>query len=163
ETVTISGATSSDPDGTIIDYHWKVQGTAVDVSGNGPIVQNFTYDFSVGTTTVILTVRDDDQVSVSTTARVLVYPKSSNLPPVANADVPTPIQLNLAGVAPITVNATASSDPDGDPIIRYRWTEGATTFFDDAEKVHSFNLTGLGLHTLTLTVYSRSFINGTPV
>src|SRR5260370_1120185 len=63
QTVTISGANSFDPDGAIIDYTWKINNAVVG-SGYGPTVGNLSYDFSLGTTTVLLTIRDDAQVSV---------------------------------------------------------------------------------------------------
>lgn len=160
QTVSISGASSFDPDGAIIDYTWKINNVVVG-SGYGPKVQNLSYDFALGTTTVLLTIRDDAQVSVSTTARVIVLPQSSNLPPVANATVPSNVAANLSGVAQVNVDASASNDPNGDPINRYKWTEGTNTYYDGPAAVQTLSVSGLGAHTLTLTVFSTDANNTT--
>lgn len=91
QTVLISGASSFDPDGVILDYTWRINNVLVG-SGYGPKVQDLSYDFSLGTTTVLLTIRDDAGVSVSTTARVILLPASSSvtIPSPSTSTVPSP-------------------------------------------------------------------------
>lgn len=158
ETLTLSGADSVDPDGAIIDFQWRVNGALV-FTGFGPQVLNLTHTFSLGGSTVSLTVRDDVQVSSADVSLVTVLPQSANNPPVANATVPSSVMANALNVATITVNASASSDPEGDPIYRYVWTEGATTLYDGASPITAFQLNGLGQHTIRLKVFSRDGLN----
>jgi len=75
EQVTLSGAASSDSDGTIVSYEWKEGGT---VLGSSVSVSP---SFSVGTHTVTLTVTDDDGASHSDTVLVTVTPFVAPLPP----------------------------------------------------------------------------------
>ncbi|MFN0118814.1 MAG: SdiA-regulated domain-containing protein [Elusimicrobiota bacterium] len=158
EVVTLSGAQSGDPDGAIIDYQWKVNNVTVS-SGYGPKIPNLQFTFNLGTTGVSLVVRDDVQVSSTDVANVIVLPPSSNSPPVANAIVPSVVMANAVNVASVTVNASASTDADGDLITRYRWTEGATTYYDGASPTATLVVSGLGLHNIRLTVYSTDNLN----
>ncbi len=153
EFVLLSGSTSFDLDGAIIDYQWNVNGSVV-ASGFGPVVQDLNYNFLLGRSTVTLTVRDDAQVSASTTTHVVVLPQGTNKPPVAVATVPSQVMANGTGVASVPVDASASFDPDNDPINRYQWTESSATYYDGGSAVTTLSVTGLGAHVLTLTVYS---------
>ncbi|MCG3206102.1 MAG: hypothetical protein KCHDKBKB_02829 [Elusimicrobia bacterium] len=153
ETVSLDGSRSFDPDGAIIDFIWRVNGTAI-TQGYGPRVSTFTYSFPVGISSVVLSLRDDAQLTTQATVTVTVLAQSSNLPPVANAVVPSSIEAYFVNTASVSVNATSSSDPENNPITRYRWTEGTTTYYDGPLPLVTFSLPGLGLHTLRLTVYS---------
>lgn len=72
-----------------------------------------------------------------------------NRAPVAVASAtPNPAEATSAAGAIVSIDATASSDPDGDSLT-YRWTEGATTLATTA----SANVTlSVGTHVLTVVV-----------
>ncbi len=158
EFVTLVGSRSFDLDGAIVSYAWRVNTTTV-ATGFGPVVQNLTHNFLLGRSTVTLTVFDDVLVSSADTSLVTVLPQSSNLPPVADATVPGTVSANSLNVATVTVDASLSSDPNGDPIYRYLWTEGSTTLSDSGSPMATFTLSGLGLHTVRLEVFSRDGLN----
>jgi uncharacterized protein YjiK len=158
ETVVLVGSNSFDTDGALIDFQWKVNGTLFS-TGFGPTVANFTHDYALGFSTVTLIVRDDVQVSSIATIGVDVLPQGSNLPPVADANVPSTAYEWTVGFASVSVDASLSHDPDGDLITRYRWTEGAITYYDGSNAITTLSLSGLGNHTLTLTVYSTDHLN----
>lgn len=71
------------------------------------------------------------------------------------APVVTATDQTLAGAAgllsALTVDASNSSDPDGDPLVHYSLTEGSTTLAAGATPVLSAVL-GVGTHALTLSV-----------
>ena len=82
----------------------------------------------------------------------------TNLPPVANAgpDQTVP-DSGSDGVELITLNGSASSDPDGS-IVAYEWREGANVLALEASP--SIFLT-VGVHTLTLQVTDDRGATGT--
>jgi len=68
ESVTLNGAGSSDPDGTIINYSWMEKGVEI-ATGVKPSVS-----LGVGTHTITLTVIDDDGTTASDTVVITVKP-----------------------------------------------------------------------------------------
>jgi hypothetical protein len=75
----------------------------------------------------------------------------SNLPPVANAGPDqTVTDLDRSGSETVTLNGSASSDPDG-TISNYRWSEGAATLATGASPTANVDFP-VGAHTVTLTV-----------
>ena len=73
----------------------------------------------------------------------------TNQPPIANAGADqTVTDTDGNGVETVTLDGTASSDPDG-TIVSYEWREGATTLGVGSTVGVSF---GVGAHTVTLTV-----------
>jgi PKD repeat protein len=106
---TIDGSHSSDPDGSVSDWEWDLDGDG-SFERSGPSVT--TTFGSWGTRTIALRATDDWGVSSLTTAQVKVL-----APPVAAGEVTT---------ASPTVNTntnflpTGSSDPDG-TLTRFQW------------------------------------------
>lgn len=154
EFITLVGTTSYDADGGLIDYEWRVNNTLIQSGYTTPLVADFGRTYNVGSSTVTLTVRDDAQAPNTYSVNVILLPASANLPPVAQATVPPAVQASTSGIASVLVNASASFDPENDPIYRYRWTEGATVYYDGASAITTLNLSGLGAHALQLRVYS---------
>jgi poly(3-hydroxybutyrate) depolymerase len=120
--VTLNGSSSSDADGTITSYAWsKISGpssyTIVNASGASTAVNSLVQ----GTYLFRLVVTDNnggtDDDTVAITVNAAAPPP--NLPPVANAGADQTITLPTNSV---TLNGTASSDPDG-AIASYAWTK----------------------------------------
>jgi PKD repeat protein len=142
---TIDGSRSSDPDGSVSDWEWDLDGDGR-FERSGPTVTS-TFG-SWGTRTIALRVTDDWGVSSLTTAQVKVL-----APPVAAGVVTT---------ASPTVNTntnflpTGSSDPDG-TITRFQWdfnNDGAvdkTTFGAGTSTYWKWTVAGSYLVKLTVT------------
>ena len=137
--VNVNGASSTDPDGSIVEYKWDF--------GNGQTAtgptSSTTYA-SAGSYTVRLTVKDDKGATRSTTTTVVV--SGANAKP-----VPTLLALPTSGLAPllVTVNATGSVDPDGS-IVSYSWDFGNGQTANGV--VSQVTYTTAGTYTITLTV-----------
>lgn len=151
-TTTISGASSTDADGSIISYAWiKLSGPA-----GGTIAQaaNATTGISalqLGTYTYQLTVRDNQNATNTDQVQINVI-AAANLPPVANAGPDVTITLPTNSVL---LDGTGSSDPDGS-IISYSWTHisGPGGSSITSPTASSTMVTGLaqGVHTYALVV-----------
>lgn len=137
--VNVNGASSTDPDGSIVEYKWDF--------GNGQTAtgptSSTTYA-SAGSYTVRLTVKDDKGATRSATTTVVV--SGANAKP-----VPTLLALPTSGLAPllVTVNATGSVDPDGS-IVSYSWDFGNGQTANGV--VSQVTYTTAGTYTITLTV-----------
>ena len=100
-------SSSTDSDGTIVQYRWAY-GDGVVATGNADEVKH-TYT-TPGSYTATLTVTDDDGATNSTSRTVVVNGPPANRPPVATAQtvvttINTPVQITLSG-----------TDADGDPL-----------------------------------------------
>ncbi len=130
------GSGSSDPDGTVTGYTWTF-GDAGNGTGVSP---SHTYAGD-GTYTVTLTVTDNAGASASTSQQVRVT-TPPNQPPTA-AFTPTCSGLTCS------VNASASSDPDG-TITGYAWSFGDAATGTGQTASHTYPASGS--YTITLTV-----------
>lgn len=106
---TFDASTSSDPDGTLASYTWAFGdgSTATGAKPSHPFATGGSYN-------VVLTVTDDKGATDSVTHAVTV--KAANQSPTAA------FTSTVAGLK-VSVDATASSDPDG-TIASYAWTYG---------------------------------------
>jgi len=123
--VTLSGAGSSDSDGTITGYAWtQTAGSTVQLGGGNTVQASFTAPnvSARETLTFRLTVTDDDAATDSDTVNVTVQPAAANIPPVADAGR----DQSRAEGALVTLSGAGSSDADGD-IAEYAWTQTAGT------------------------------------
>ncbi len=114
--IVFDASSSSDPDGTIVEYRWEFGDGGED---EGMIV-TYSY-FEVGTYRVRLTVRDDQGATATAEKTVTVRePPETNQPPVARFTFRPP--MPRAGEE-IVFDASSSYDPDG-VIVQYLWDFG---------------------------------------
>lgn len=130
-----NGGSSSDPDGTISSYAWDF-GDGGNASTASP---NHTFA-TAGTYQVKLTVTDNDGASDSVTKSITVS--------AANQDPSASFTATVSG-RQVSVNASASDDPDGS-IASYQWNFGDGATGTGATTQHSY--TSDGSYTITLTV-----------
>jgi hypothetical protein len=154
--VTLDGSGSSDPNGKPLTYTWtQVAGPSVVLNLGDPIHPTFTappVPIGGATLTFQLSVNNGSQTSFPVTANVTV--KHINHPPVANAG---PAQTVGAGSL-VTLDGSASYDPDGDPLT-FQWTQsgGPTVTLSSATAIKpTFTAppvpSGSVMLTFTLTV-----------
>jgi serine protease AprX len=149
EDVSLNGAGSSDPDGTIVSYVWSEGGSQI-ATGPGP-----TLLLGVGSHTITLQVVDDDGASDTDTVLVTV---NANEPPVANAgNDQTVSDADGNGSEQATLNGVGSSDPDG-TLASYVWSEGGSQIATGATPAVTL---GVGTHTITLTVTDNGGVSDT--
>ncbi len=140
ETAALNGEASTDQDGTIVSYEWKIGSTIIATSSVAA------HAFSVGTSTVTLTVTDNEGASANDTIVIVVNPNAS---PVARAgNDQTVSDADSNGSESVTLNGSASTDPDG-TIVSYEWKEGAALLGTGSTLNTTFPT---GVHTVTLTV-----------
>ncbi len=160
--VTVDGSNSYDPDGTIVGYNWSQL--------SGPSTASITAAGSAKTTitglqqgqyTFQLTVTDNQGGTGTRQIIVSVYPAAANEPPVANAGPNQSITLPANSV---TLNGTASYDPDG-TIAAYSWQKlsGAGAITITNSNMVTPSVVGLqqGTYVFQLTVTDNQGATGT--
>ena len=147
--VTLNGSLSSDPDGDTLTFVWTQGGTVV---GNSAVVP---LTLKIGTYTFMLTVTDAGGLSSTAVTHVTI----TNLPPVANAGADQTLPAAGPGGTSVTLNGSASTDPDGDALT-FVWTEGGT--FVGKSAVVSLTAS-IGTHTYTLTVTDAGGLSSSAV
>ncbi|MEO5367390.1 MAG: PKD domain-containing protein [Magnetococcus sp. WYHC-3] len=119
--VTLSGAASSDADGTITSYLWTQTAGAptVTLTGANTATPSFVAPSLEADTSLTfqLTVTDSDNLSATDAVIVNI---SNKLPPVADAGVARSANESTT----VTLNATGSTDADGS-VVGYAWTQTA--------------------------------------
>ncbi len=152
---TLDGSGSTDPDGDAIGYAWRIvsqpTGAAIALSATDVARPSFigtvsgTYDFS-------LTVNDGNLDSPADLLRVTVS-TIANRAPIANAGADQGVTVFTL----VSLDGTASGDPDGDPI-SYQWQltgkpTGSLVTLAAADTANaSFTPDLAGSYTLSLTV-----------
>ncbi len=133
--VIFDASVSSDPNGSVVSYHWSINNQTL----HGMIVA-FQFE-KAGEYPVTLTVTDNDGFSDSLEKTVSV----TDQPPTA-AFTLSPQQ----GSPPlkVTLNGSTSTDPDG-PIATYTWLINGQTLSD---QTISYTLTAVGEYPIKLTV-----------
>jgi hypothetical protein len=117
--VTLNGAGSSDPDGSIASYKWTVvSGPNVPTIANATAVSTAVNSLVAGTYIFRLEVKDSKGVMATDDVTVTVN-AAGNQGPTANAGADITITLPVNST---TLNGAASKDPDG-TIAFYKWTK----------------------------------------
>ncbi|MGB5474072.1 MAG: PKD domain-containing protein [Gammaproteobacteria bacterium] len=137
--VTFDGSGSSDADGTIVSFAWTFgDGT----TGTGVSPTN-TYA-AAGTFNVTLTVTDNDGLTDTATSTATIV--AAPVDPIADPNGP---YNGTEGVA-LTLNGSASFDPDGGNITAYDWNFGDGNTGTGATPTHTY--AAPGLYTVSLVV-----------
>lgn len=139
--VALSGAGSSDTDGSIVSYGWNFGNGQTSTAANPSATYN-----TPGAYTATLTVTDSDGLIDSDSVAITVNPPP-NSPPVANASAsPT------SGTAPLSVafSSSGSYDPDGS-IASYQWNFGDGSSSNSADPSKTYNSVGSFTATLIVT------------
>jgi hypothetical protein len=121
-TVTLNGSASSDADGAIVSYAWtQINGPSPAIIASASNIISAVNGLVQGTYSFRLVVTDNNGATDNDTVVVIVSPAPppANSPPVANAGVDQSITLPTSSV---TLNGSASSDPDG-TIVSYAWSK----------------------------------------
>ena len=136
----VDGTGSSDAEGPIASYEWRINGALAGTSAVQGLV------FPVGVNTLELTVRDSEDVTSTDTARVTA---AANQQPTAVAGPDqTVVDADGDGLAIVTVDASASSDTDGS-VDFSAWSEGPNVLATSETATLSLSV---GTHTIELTV-----------
>jgi PKD repeat protein len=152
-TFSLSGATSSDPDGVIASYAWQF-GDGQTATGSSALHQYAT----AGDFVVRLTVTDDKGASTGTTTTITVSQPTVNQPPSSiftvspSLSAPAGSQFNFFG--------TGSVDPDG-TITDYLWDFGDGTTATTVNASKSYTAPGAYVIRLTVTDNSNASVSST--
>src|SRR5690606_38711098 len=142
EEVTLDGSGSTDSNGEIVTYSWLVNGNEIATGVNPTVV------LPVGSTTVVLTVTDDDGAT-DTDSVVIMINSPGNMAPIADAGPnQTLTDTNDGDEEEITLDGSGSTDPDGE-IVAYSWSVNETEI---ATGVNPTVVLPIGSTTVELTV-----------
>lgn len=110
--VTLDGSASYDPEGSELSYHWlQLSGPeSITLSDDFAVMPVFTSPALGGEFVFQLTVNDGIEDSIATTTLVEVTP--INVAPIADAGQ----DQNIDGLLEVTLDASASYDPNGDDL-----------------------------------------------
>jgi outer membrane autotransporter protein len=119
ESLTLDGSASRDPDGSIATYEWLIGANTVLATGATPTIR-----LPDGPHTLQLRVTDNLGGIASDTVTVTVGTFNAAAAPIANAGADRVVaDSNQIEGEVVTLDATASSDPDG-TIASYQWFVG---------------------------------------
>ncbi len=142
--VAFSADQSSDSDGTIVSYSWNFG----DGTSASSVSVSKTYQ-TAGTYQVTLTVTDNDGATSASTTNILASEPdqcTGNGAPTAAISI---TQASTEAPSTVTVDASGSSDPDGDTLA-YSWTFGDGNSATGVDAVNTY--TSAGTYNITLTV-----------
>ncbi|HAQ20840.1 MAG TPA: hypothetical protein DCR40_16650 [Prolixibacteraceae bacterium] len=175
-TVTLDGSASSDPDGNPLTYKWTAP-AGITLSSNTVVNPTFTAPEVTINTSYTITLVVNDGLADSPADQVVITVKNvPNQIPVANAGSDQAVNEG----ATVTLDGSASSDPDGNPLT-YQWTAPAGISLNSTtEAKPTFTASEVTIntsYTITLVVNDgvadspadevvitvKNVLNGTPV
>ena len=149
--VTLDGSGSSDPDGDALTFMWTVTGatfeagtSATDVMAQVSFPGDMAYD-------AVLDVSDGNGGTAQATVNVGVVNGAPTA--VVTAD-PDSVATGDGNTTIVTIDATGSSDPDGDSLV-YAWTVPSGTFENgttDSDDVIEVSFPGSAPYEVTVIV-----------
>jgi hypothetical protein len=142
--VQLDGSKSSDPDNDPLTFVWTDESN--NVVGTTAVVQ---VSLQAGTHTFTLTVTDPDKLTSSAVTHVTIT-APVNHPPVANAGASQTVGCAGQNGTSVTLNGSASSDPDGDTLT-YLWKDAAGNNVGAGAIVQVTRPSGTYTFTLTVT------------
>ena len=150
--VTLDGSASSDPDGDQLSFAWTVpNGTFVNgTTASDPVIQ-VTFP---GTAPSTVTLEVDDGRGVTATAEFTVGLITNRAPSASISASPTALPEGDYNSTFVTLDGSASSDPDGDQL-SFAWTVPNGTFVNgttDSDPVIQVTFPGAAPNTVTLVV-----------
>lgn len=150
-TVTLDGSSTFDPDGDALTYAWtQIAGPVVTLSNPAAESPTFAAPFvSSGSEIFTFQLTASDGTD-SATDQVAITVENVNHAPIAAAGVDRSVAIG----DPVTLNGSASSDPDGDAL-DYQWTQvaGPVVALDGSRgAVATFTPSNPGTHVFRLTV-----------
>ena len=146
EWLRFDASSSYDADGTIVSYRWTFDGSSPD-TGN-VVYRQFT---TAGFHTVTLMVTDNRGLTNSVSRQIQVGSSQQQLPvPLFTYTPPVP----SVGTT-VSLNATASYDPDGS-IVSYQWDLNGDGVNDSSGAVGQVRYLNAGLAVVRLTVIDNS-------
>ncbi len=158
-TVQFSPAGSSDPDGTVVAYHWDFG----DVFGYTSSDPNPTYIYQyAGTYTATLTVTDNNNVSASDTVTIIVSPAGNTVLRSTAINLSATPQGKKVGLTGNVVVKNGSGAAVSGAMVSATWTKpGGTTVTQTATTsstgIAKFSTSGdRGTYTLTVTNIAKS-------
>lgn len=115
-TVQLAG-TASDPDGTIVAISWRqIAGPAISLDDSTSLTAQFVAPSVSSDTSVVLEVSATDNAGAGSTDQVTITVQTMGASPIADAGLDQAVIVNTV----VTLDGTASSDADGDPL-SYEW------------------------------------------
>ena len=150
--VSFNASESTDPDGEIISYDWKVDGESIE----GGTTAGHTFN-EAGEWNVELTVTDDEGAQDRADATIYVTTSSNEEPEARISTDPEPTDgiVTVEVGEEVEFDAGDSSDPDGE-IESYEWEFDDQTPPDNGESAtHSYEEPGD--YTVTLTVTDDAY------
>ncbi len=157
--VTLDGSASSDPDGDALTFEWsQTGGPTVTLATPKAAHATFTAPAVTTATTLVfrLDVFDGHVLATSSTAVTVNPADANNHAPTASALGPSTVQSGTA----VTLDAQASSDPDGDTLT-FAWTQTAgPTVALSGESVAQATFTAPTVTTSTALSFSVQVADG---
>ena len=151
--VTLDGSRSVDPEGSALTYKWtQDSGTSVTLSDDTAVKNTFTAPESLSDEDLVFSLVVTDEKGLASTAdTVTITVEAINLAPVADAGD----DQNVSAGAKVTLDGSASRDPEGEPL-SYLWSQtGGTTVTLSGDRTASPTFTAPSGLMDTLTFFLR--------
>lgn len=152
--VTLDGTASSDPDGDALSFSWNVpSGTFVGATSATSSIAQVTFP-GAAPYTVTLTVADPAGASAQAQVTIGVDAPPNEAPTAVVTASPTSVPQGDGNQTVVTIDASGSSDPDGDTL-SFSWMVPSGTFVGGTsatDETIQVTFPGAAPYTVTVTV-----------